>query len=400
MATILIVDDHALNRAFLMTLLGYTEHRLLEAVDGVQGLEIARKERPDLVISDILMPNMDGHEFVMRMRTDAALAEMPVIFYTAGYHEAEARVIARTCGVSHVLAKPAEPELILSTIQRVLGLPDQPMVLPTLTAPPPEGSRFATIDNQLAEYLVELESSQTLIAQLIATPDFAGEGVPQRDAAIKRLSSSLLKLQAAGVRISTLAEVSQEVAAERVFPDAKVAKRRPGGMTVSSPALLLPATDMPEAPHGSSERALFQARLSETLQACGYTHDSPTLLAREFNFRYAGRPVTIHAARKWLVGESIPTQDKLRILAQWLGVTAEWLRYGDATQLPVTQAYTVAAPNSEEARLLADLQELDPYHRRLAHDFVNMLAKKTLPEDAPANRGGKSRRRSEPLSLD
>ena len=51
-------------------------------------------------------------------------------------------------------------------------------------------------------------------------------------------------------------------------------------------------------------------------------------LLRKFNVRFAGRPVTVHAARKWLVGEAIPTQEKLRTLADWLGVPADWLRFG------------------------------------------------------------------------
>ena len=61
MATILIVDDRPTNRQFLLTLLGYTAHRLLEAADGAQALEVTRAERPDLVITDILMPTMDGY---------------------------------------------------------------------------------------------------------------------------------------------------------------------------------------------------------------------------------------------------------------------------------------------------------------------------------------------------
>ena len=394
MATILIVDDHALNRAFLMTLLGYSAHRLLEAADGNEGLIMAQKERPDLIISDILMPNMDGHEFVMRMRTDPALADTPVIFYTAGYHQAEARVIARACGVSHVLAKPAEPELILRTVQEVLGLPNQMLTLPALTAPPSEGSRFATVDNQLAEYLVELESSQTLLAHLIATPGFVDPDAPQRENVIQRLSASLVKLQSAAMRMSTLAEVSQEVAAEAV-DTARRDQQSSGALAPydGDSALM-------EGPRVSNERARFQARLARTLQNCGYAHDSPTVLAREFNFRFSGRPVTIHAARKWLVGESIPTQDKLRILAQWLGVTAEWLRFGDAAQDAGITLRETTSPNSDEGRLLANLLELDPSHRRLAHDFVSMLAQKSAPQGSSASSSAKPGRRGERLNLD
>ncbi|HLY55939.1 MAG TPA: response regulator, partial [Stellaceae bacterium] len=60
MATILVVDDLAANREVLVSLLRYKGHRLLEAEDGSQGLAAALAERPDLVITDVLMPVMDG----------------------------------------------------------------------------------------------------------------------------------------------------------------------------------------------------------------------------------------------------------------------------------------------------------------------------------------------------
>src|SRR2546429_5758373 len=82
MATILIVDDRPTNRQFLLTLLGYSDHRLLEAANGAEALERVRTERPDLVITDILMPTMDGYEFVRHLRADPDLASLPVIFYT------------------------------------------------------------------------------------------------------------------------------------------------------------------------------------------------------------------------------------------------------------------------------------------------------------------------------
>jgi len=119
-ATILIVDDQFINRNFLMTLLGYDGHRLLEAAEGAEALELARTERPDLVIADVLMPNIDGYEFVRRLRSEPAIADTPVIFYTATYHEHEAQALARACGISHILTKPAEPETVLSIVSSVL----------------------------------------------------------------------------------------------------------------------------------------------------------------------------------------------------------------------------------------------------------------------------------------
>src|SRR6266702_8733121 len=132
MATILIVDDHPANRAFLMTLLGYRGHRLVEAADGAEGLAAARAEHPDLVISDILMPTMDGYEFVRRLRADAALAATPVVFFTAHYHGPEAEKLAKDCGVAYILTKPAEPEDVLRTVAEALGQKELPASPPPL----------------------------------------------------------------------------------------------------------------------------------------------------------------------------------------------------------------------------------------------------------------------------
>src|SRR5262249_18633616 len=122
-ATILVVDDRPANRAYLISLLGYGGHRLLEACDGVEALERVRAERPDLILSDILMPTMDGYEFVRRLRADVQGAQIPVIFCTATYQERQARALAEACGVQEVVAKPADPEVILQAVARVLGLP-------------------------------------------------------------------------------------------------------------------------------------------------------------------------------------------------------------------------------------------------------------------------------------
>ena len=122
MATIVVVDDRALNREFLVTLLGYAGHRLLEASDGVEGLEIVRAQRPDLVIVDLVMPTMDGYEFVRQLRADPAIAQTRVIFYTAAYLQAETYALARACGVHHIITKPAEPQVVLKSVTEALDL--------------------------------------------------------------------------------------------------------------------------------------------------------------------------------------------------------------------------------------------------------------------------------------
>jgi CheY-like chemotaxis protein len=94
MATILIVDDLSVNRAFLATLLRDQGHRLLEAANGSDGLASAQADHPDLVITDVLMPMMDGYELVRQLRLDPTTSRIPVVFYTAHYGAREARALA------------------------------------------------------------------------------------------------------------------------------------------------------------------------------------------------------------------------------------------------------------------------------------------------------------------
>ena len=129
MATILIVDDSPLSRLFLVDLLSNAHHRLLEATDGVEALGLVRAERPDLVITDILMPTMDGYEFVRRLRSDPAIATTPVIFYSSHYHE-QAAALARSYGVGSDFHQACEPDVVLRAVNAAFGLTPSPSATP------------------------------------------------------------------------------------------------------------------------------------------------------------------------------------------------------------------------------------------------------------------------------
>jgi diguanylate cyclase (GGDEF)-like protein/PAS domain S-box-containing protein len=212
-ATILIVDDHVLNREFLMTLLGYGGHRLIEASNGVEGLEMVHRELPDLIISDILMPNMDGYEFVTRLHGDPATANVPVIFYTATYREREAHHIAESCGVRWVLPKPSDPDVILRAVHEALGL-TAPEGLPAFANPDSDAKRMGLIDSQMAEYLEQVESSTQVLSRMASD---GGAPTPTHDLALmtERLSNSLSSLQAVSLRLTSLIELGIDLGAER-----------------------------------------------------------------------------------------------------------------------------------------------------------------------------------------
>ena len=126
----------------------------------------------------------------------------------------------------------------------------------------------------------------------------------------------------------------------------------------------------------SNEREQFSRRLQKMLRETRHSPDSPTELAREFNIRFPGRPITVHAARKWLVGEAIPTQDKMRTLADWLMVPIDWLRFGnDAARQDVPDPLSNA--ESVDIKLIADMQLLDEPHRQIVREVVRILIRST-----------------------
>ena len=119
--TILIVDNRPANRQLLLGMLAHHGHRVLQADSAVKGLKMVRKEKPDLIIADILMPKMDGYEFVRKLRRDRKFAHTAVVFFTAGYLEEESRKLAKACGVHHIIVNPVKPEEVIQIVNKALA---------------------------------------------------------------------------------------------------------------------------------------------------------------------------------------------------------------------------------------------------------------------------------------
>lgn len=124
----------------------------------------------------------------------------------------------------------------------------------------------------------------------------------------------------------------------------------------------------------SNERESFSLRLQQTLRNAHHSPDSPTELARDFNIRFSGQPITVHAARKWLVGEAIPTQDKLRTLAQWLGVPVEWLRFG-GDERRAEQRNATGDFKTDDLKIMADFQLLNEHDQQIVREFIRILVR-------------------------
>jgi diguanylate cyclase (GGDEF)-like protein/PAS domain S-box-containing protein len=202
MPKILIVDDNTMNRKLLASLLHHEGYETLEAVDGKDALIALRTGRPQLVMSDILMPTMDGYEFVRQLRADAEFSETPVIFHTAHYHEREAQRLAEVCGVARVLAKPSEAAEILLAVERALAgtadLAAQPL------AEDFDRQHLQLVTNKLSQNATELRSANTRFAALIElNVQLASERDPR--VLLERVCHAARELMAAKYAVLALA---------------------------------------------------------------------------------------------------------------------------------------------------------------------------------------------------
>ena len=206
MATILIVDERALDRDS-MALLGYHGHRLLQIADGEEVLEIVRTEKPDLVLADILMPEPGGYQLVQHLRAEPGLVQPRVIFLVAGYMEAEARALARACGVSNIVATPAETETLLVVINAALSEPPPPVWESRLDLGPID-THLRQIAGKLYRRLKELERLNAqlnqhaagCVGQLEVARSALAQEVTKRLWAEQELTQSNLRLQDKAIR--------------------------------------------------------------------------------------------------------------------------------------------------------------------------------------------------------
>src|ERR1700733_3641384 len=164
MAKILIVDDNATNRKLVVTILGHAGHATLEAADGEDGLMMARAEHPDLVISDILMPSMDGFEFVRRLRLDSKVGHTAVIFHTAHYHEREAHNLAKSCQVARVVVKPSVAAEILNAVRETLA--GTPAASNGAVSEQFDREHLELLTNKLSQHAADLRATNARLAAL------------------------------------------------------------------------------------------------------------------------------------------------------------------------------------------------------------------------------------------
>lgn len=113
---ILVIDDDFAGMMLLQDILTQFGYDVITATDGAEGLRKAREERPSVVITDVLMPGMDGYQFLREVRRDSAIWDVPVIFYTGTYIDRGDEELARDLGVTLFLTKPKKPQEIVDAV--------------------------------------------------------------------------------------------------------------------------------------------------------------------------------------------------------------------------------------------------------------------------------------------
>jgi len=117
--TVLYVEDNAFNRKIVRQLLGSTTYRLVEAIDGEQGVATAIDTLPDIILMDVQLPNLDGLDATRRLRQEPLTAGIPIVVVTSFALSGDEQK-AMEAGATAYLAKPYSPRDLLALIRKLV----------------------------------------------------------------------------------------------------------------------------------------------------------------------------------------------------------------------------------------------------------------------------------------
>ena len=125
---VLVVDDDEDFRTLIVGALEMEGYQVLAAGDGFACLDVAKKERPDLIVLDIMMPKMDGYQTCLKLQQDPALAPIPVLMLTAKTQTVD-KFMGLFAGAIEYLCKPVKIQTFLDTVKALLSLDKKPSAL-------------------------------------------------------------------------------------------------------------------------------------------------------------------------------------------------------------------------------------------------------------------------------
>jgi PAS domain S-box-containing protein len=193
---VLIVDDNEDNRYLLRSLLQGNGFEVATATQGVEALEVARQNPPDLVIADILMPVMDGFTLCRAWKKDERLRQVPFIFYTATYTDEQDREFGLSLGAERFIVKPEEPQAFMAIIREVLQQVQRPPARVPTQAPPQEEANYLKQYNEalirkLEAKMGQLEQAKRALEQELDERKRAEEKLREYEKAVEGLEEML-----------------------------------------------------------------------------------------------------------------------------------------------------------------------------------------------------------------
>jgi len=195
MTRVLVVDDKEDNRYYLNALLTAHAYAVECARHGAEALVMARRTPPDVVISDLLMPIMDGYTLLRHWKNDPRLAQVPFIVYTATYTASEDEELALRLGADAFLLKPSEPDEFLARLAAVqaTGVRDVP-VQSTVTTSSPEVLLKAyseTLIRKLEQKTLQLEETNRSLQDDIAKREIAESALRESEERFRQLAETI-----------------------------------------------------------------------------------------------------------------------------------------------------------------------------------------------------------------
>ena len=206
---ILIVDDNANGRYLLQTVLESAGHRVTAAPDGERALEQARSSRPDLLITDILMPRMDGYQLCRAWKADPVLGGVPLAFYTASYTDPADERFATGLGADAFWRKPMEPRELLRRVEELGSAAAAPAREPELTD---EAAVLKQYNARLVEKLEEKAHGLELAnVELRATGEQLAHEVAMKEQLIAELSADVAERRRVEAELRRERDFSRQV---------------------------------------------------------------------------------------------------------------------------------------------------------------------------------------------
>jgi two-component system cell cycle sensor histidine kinase/response regulator CckA len=345
---VLIVDDDAQNLYLLQMLLEGNGYQVEMAANGVEALEKARHNSPTLIISDILMPVMDGFTLCREWQQDERLKEIPFVFYTATYTDPKDEAFALGLGAERFIVKPMEPDLLVDILRQVISEAEE--------------GRLRAPDKPLEEDLVYLETYNERLVRKLEGKMLQLERANRRLTALYQASAALSSLlPPEELVLETLRAVVEAMAFVNGIYFAYDEEQQAFHLreAIGFPAQVLEDLRRKLVFHLGEERGL--------VGLAGQTRQPLVVADTKHEPRWAVLDGTVHSA----LFVPVVYQDRLLGVVSFLSPTVD--DFDDADMRNATILVSHLSIATQNARLVEELRQSEARFRRLTENAQDII---------------------------